>query len=193
MSGRRITPHEDEFRQFIDVLVSESITKYVEIGARDGNTFFKVMSALPVGSLGVAVDLPGACWGWKRSETSLRAVGAELEKMGRKIVIIMGNSADPAVVDAVRSHGPYDAAFIDADHSYDAVKSDWLNYRSMARIVAFHDIAPINKPRAEPIDVPRLWHEVSTDPEIERSVDIVGHKAGMGIGVAWRHEKGVTP
>lgn len=186
---RRVTRHEDEFQAFVRLMRDEGVRSYLEIGARDGNTFFKVMSVLPEGSCGVAVDLPGARWGWEKSEADLRGACEELRQSGRHAVEVVGDSKSKNTVATVAALGPYDAVFIDADHDYDSVKSDWLNYGPMARIVAFHDIAPPEKPRAGPIDVPRLWQELADDPQVAERKEIVGKLPGMGIGVIWRKEK----
>lgn len=186
-AGHRITPHEDEFRRFFQLLRDEGVTSYLEIGARDGNTFAKVMRALPDGACGVAVDLPGARWGWDKSDAALRSVCAALRRSGKRATEVVGDSQAKTTVATVAALGPYDAVFIDADHDYQSVKRDWESYGSMARIVAFHDIAPPDTPRAGPIDVPRLWRELDDDPRVARKKEILGAKPGMGIGVVWRH------
>lgn len=62
-SGRKFSQREDELRQLLRILRSEKVRSYLEIGARDGDSFHAIMSALPRGSRGVAVDLPEARWG----------------------------------------------------------------------------------------------------------------------------------
>lgn len=192
MLARRITRHEDELRAFIALLQAEGVRRYVEIGARDGNTFGKVMSSLPEGSVGVAVDLPGYAWGWPNSERALRSVCANLEKMGRETHVVIGDSSDPRVVGEVLGLGPYDAVFIDGDHAYTALKSDWDWYAPMGRIVALHDLYPPMRPDMAPIDVPKLWAEIAADPQVVRRKEIVGKSPGAGIGVVWRSETGTS-
>lgn len=72
--------------------------------------------------------------------------------------------------------GPYDFIFIDGDHDYLGVRSDWENYGPLGKIVAFHDIA------YEGHDVKRLWAEIKragycTDERV---------LSRMGIGVVFQ-------
>lgn len=57
---------------------------------------------------------------------------------------LCADSHDPATLDAVRGRldGPLDFAFIDGDHSYDGVRSDFELWSPLVRpggLVAFHD------------------------------------------------------
>lgn len=173
-SGQRI----DELRRLIQVLRYEKAASYLEIGVRHGGTFLQVMSSLPMGSRGVAVDLPGARWGCEGSRESLEQVVAKLQRQGYDIKTIWGDSRAPDTVAEVVRYGPYDACLIDADHTYEAVRDDWTNYGRMARIVALHDIDGDGK-----VEVPRLWAEIKPS---YRHEEIIGAQRGMGIGVVYR-------
>lgn len=107
---------------------------------------------------------------------------------GSTLHAIQGDSHDPAVIEAVSELGPYDFVFIDADHTYAAVKADWENYGPMVAdggALAFHDILP----RAG-YGVSEVWAEIkATDGS--RCIEIVqnavepGNEARCGVGVAW--------
>ena len=191
MTGGRITRHEDEFERFFALLRAEGVRRYAEIGTRDGNTFFKVMMALGEGSLGVAVDMPGGPWGWPDSAAMLAKTCERLRRRGRTVETVIGDSASRPVIEAVTRFAPFDAILIDGDHSYAAAHADWVAYAPLARIVAFHDIAPgvHGSPR---IEIPRLWGEVRADPSIARVEEIIGRNPGAGIGVAWRRDQRET-
>jgi hypothetical protein len=66
-SGRPPSQIEAELSGFIGLLQERNVRRYLEIGARHGDTFHEVMRSLPVGSVGVAVDLPGGLWGHVKS------------------------------------------------------------------------------------------------------------------------------
>jgi len=57
--------------------------------------------------------------------------------------ILLANSQDPRVPDYLKRHfAPLDACFIDGDHTFDGVMSDWRFYAPMVRpggFVVFHD------------------------------------------------------
>lgn len=75
--------------------------------------------------------------------------------------MIVGSSADPEIKNKVIQSGPFDVVFIDGDHSYTGVRSDWEFARALCpRLVAFHDIAEAVKHRREGCDVDRLWGEI---------------------------------
>jgi predicted O-methyltransferase YrrM len=54
--------------------------------------------------------------------------------------LIWGDSTAAEVIEKLMALGPFDAIFIDANHTSLIVEKDWANYGPMGRIVAFHDI-----------------------------------------------------
>ena len=181
-SGRNASQNEYELRSFIKLMQDRGVTSYLEVGARHGDTFHEVMSSLPVGSMGVAVDLPGGMWGKRKTEVSLQAVAADLRKKGYLIQVILGDSTSPAIVNAVFDAAPYGCALIDGDHRYDGAKQGWINYGCMAPMVAFHDIVghgQAEKVHGNPVEVPRLWDEIKH----EDCIEFVDQGSAMGIGV----------
>ena len=145
--------YEPEFQAFLDILQDVGARSYLEIGCKHGGTLWRVGMVLPKGSVCVGVDLlrnPGSA-----SYSSMHSVIRGLESEGRQCTLVWGNSTTRPVIDKTRALGPFDAVFIDADHSYDGVRLDWANYGPMAtKLVAFHDICYIKS------DVPRFWGEI---------------------------------
>lgn len=183
-SGRPASQHPQELADFIDFLHAENVCRYLEVGARHGDTFHEVMLSLPVGSRGVAVDLPGAIWGKEDSRHSLTAVAEDLRKRGYKIEIIFGDSQVAETRDIAVGFGPFDAVLIDADHRYEGVKQDYSLYGSLAPLVAFHDIVGVDikdRKTGAPVEVPRLWAELIADGADHR--EFVAPDSLMGIGV----------
>jgi predicted O-methyltransferase YrrM len=103
------------------------------------------------------------------------------------VVFMQGNSHDPNLIEAVRSYGPFDWVYIDADHYYAPAKADWRNYGEMCApggIVALHDIVAC--PRVHPeIEVPRLWAEIKAEFDTTEFVEDYGATWG-GNGVVFR-------
>ncbi len=183
-SGLRSRQQPDELSAFIGILQAEGVASYLEVGACYGDSFHAVISALPIGTRGVAVDLPEAAWGKQSSRDCLQAAVLDLREKGYDVDAIFGDSAASDVQRLVMARGPYDAALIDGDHRYEAVKADWQTYGPQARLVAFHDIdGEGNSSRFGRVEVPRLWREIRNG---FRHRELVGEVRGMGIGVIWQ-------
>jgi len=76
---------------------------------------------------------------------------------------------------------PIDLLFIDGDHSYAGVKSDYELYGSLVKhIIAFHDIYTAH------IDVHRLWNEIV---EKEKNLPLVMFRKDGGAG--WGFHMGI--
>lgn len=182
-SGRRPSQDESELRGFIQLLRDRGVTRYLEIGARHGDTFHEVMTSLPTGSVGVAVDLPGGLWGTEKSRNSLKAVVTDLKAKGYQASFVFGNSQTEATRKLIAGRGPFDAILIDGDHTLPGVMADWRNYGGMAPIVAFHDIVgtgQAEKVEGNPVEVPILWERIKAAHEV---VEFVTSGSRMGIGV----------
>jgi hypothetical protein len=184
-SGRPPSQDEGELSGFIGLLQSEGVKRYCEIGARHGDTFHEVMLSLPVGSRGVAVDLPGGLWGTHRSRTCLERVVADLNGRGYRCSTIFGDSHTEATRKLVAGRGPYDAILIDGDHTLDGVTRDWLLYKDLAPLVAFHDIVGTGcaeKRHGKLVEVPMLWASLR---ERHEAREFVSDGSRMGIGALW--------
>lgn len=189
-SGRPASQMPGELTGFIDLLNDRKATSYLEIGSRDGDTFHAVMSALPEGSVGVAVDYPGGPWGYAQSVQNLEAAAQDLRDKGYEILVIVGQSTAPETYEQVETMietklggALFDAVMIDADHRYDAVRADYEIWGPLAQMVAFHDIAGhgvVQKTSKMPVEVPRLWAEIKGSRE---SVELIDPDSQMGIGV----------
>lgn len=183
-SGLPAVQVESELKDFISLIKERQVTSYLEIGTARGDTFFEIVKAMPKGSRAVAVDLPMSAWGLKDSNNYLDAAAKELSKE-YDVKIIYGSSRERKIIDQVKNLAPFDAVFIDGDHTLEGVTYDWKNYGRMGKIVAFHDIVDDMKrnKRGETIDVPLFW--ASTKTEFEH-VEFIGEESKMGIGVLFR-------
>lgn len=184
-SGRRASMETAEFNGLCKLLASDNVRVYGEIGAREGDTFHAVMSSLPIGSKGVALDYPGGHWGHKGSRRQLELAIADLNAKGYDASCMFGDSKTAACIRQFAARGPYDAIFIDGDHRLEGVTADWNNYRKLARIVAFHDIDGAGQAdkKGATVDVPILWARVKEKGL--RTVEFVTAGSHMGIGAVW--------
>lgn len=182
-SGRFASQMHGEFSSFIRLLKNRGVRSYLEIGAREGDSFHEVMSNLPRGSRGVAVDLPGGLWGKNSSRDKLLNAMKDLKQRGYLVSHWFGDSAADSTSTIVHMRGPYDAALIDGDHRYEGVKRDWECYKNIAPIIAFHDIVgrdQRDKIYGHAVEVPRLWEEIKVGQNFVEYIDEGSH---MGIGV----------
>lgn len=187
LSGRPASQNAGELAAFVALLIRLNVRSYLEIGARHGDTFYEVMRALPAGSRGLAVDLPGGEWGTGSSRSALVAATAKLRQSGREANCVFGDSHAREVIEIAAAGAPFDAILIDADHRYEPVRQDWLDYGPLAPVVAFHDIAgegEVQPSSGLAVEVPRLWRELKAlhDDHLE----FVAAGSRMGIGVIFR-------
>ena len=181
-SGTKWPQYQEEIQAFIKLLQDEGVKSYLEVGVRHGDTFHAVGLALPKRSLLVAVDLPGArsgkATGGKNpnSYKALHRAARDLEKRKQKTHVIIGNSHDQNVISQVKEFAPFDAIFIDGDHSPEGVRADWRDYGPMGNLVAFHDIHAEDKGPAA------LWNKLKQQYKYD---EFALYDRG-GIGVLWK-------
>lgn len=183
LSGRKASQHPDELARLIGFCREHGVRRYLEIGARHGDTFFEIAKSMPKGSLAVAVDLPGGPWGKSSSHPSLMQAASELVGHGITAKVIIGDSTSQAVIEKILHFKHFDLIMIDGDHRYEGVRLDWENYRDIGSHIAFHDIVGDglrDKKTGFQVDVPRLWCEIRAD---HRHVEFIHHGSQMGIGV----------
>lgn len=164
----------------------------------------------PARTLEIGVWHGGTLWHWLQAAQTVVGVDDLMEHRqdwqqwaedaDADLALIHGRSDNPDVIEQAWAHGPYQFLFIDADHTYQAVKADYDVYREMVEpggVIAFHDI----KPRPEQgYGVDQLWDEIKNAPGA-RTIEIFQkepyYSSGMnhgypdgtvyepGIGVVW--------
>lgn len=135
----------------------------VEIGTAGGGALYAFCQSVPCDGLLVSIDLPGGEFGGGYGEEDIPRMrkrsrrGQELEFLRLDSHLEDTRRALATILDG----RPVDFLFIDGDHSYEGVRSDFELYASLARpggLVAFHDILP--HPRVPDCEVDRFWAEV---------------------------------
>lgn len=140
----------------------------------------------------------GTLWHWLQTAAVVVAVDDEMreyhgwhawaDEVPAELHTIKGSSHDQDIIRRAEELGPYDFIFIDADHTYEAVVEDYIQYAPMLApggCIAFHDILP----RAN-YGVADVWAAVkATDGvryvEIAKNATEPGNEGPCGIGVAW--------
>ena len=184
-------PYQDsaELDVFVNLVKEENVRSYLEIGSKYGGSFWRVVCAMPVGSVAVAVDLPGTTKLRKYpfSQPYLLQCVKDLRAKGYDAHCIIGDSTDKKVIREAQQRAPYDLCLIDGNHTVPYIRADWDNYGPMAKIVAFHDIGWEMDPRKQKqIEVPLVWNEIKTEYRYQE-IKLCSVNEN-GLGVLWRHE-----
>lgn len=169
-----------EFSWFVDLLKREGVTSFLEVGSKYGESLVLAARVLPIGSRIVSIDLP-----WGNSVFELQARVIKLKQEGYDSHLIIGDSTNNKIIKQASALGPYDAIFIDANHTLPYVTKDWENYGPMGKIIAFHDINHYTQPKPPrmPIEAHKLWDKLKLEYRHEEIRLDPDHN---GIGVLWR-------
>jgi predicted O-methyltransferase YrrM len=172
----------DELRRFVSMAVDLDVRRYLEIGSRNGDSFYAVMANLRPGAFGMSIDLP------ETSETMSRMASTLMELRtyhGQQFNLFYGSSTSFPARCAARVLAPFDLILIDGDHTYDGVSADWRNYSNLGTVVVVHDIdAPDGwKSSGLPNEVGRFWRDLQENlrPAVINEFITPGSKMGYGV------------
>lgn len=166
----------------LDLLATIKPRTVLEIGVGQGGTFFHWCDLVGLQGLVIGVDRNP-----KTVERAIENCGSEVLKIGR---IVIGDTRDPGTflrVKAILGERAVDFLFIDGDHSYIGVKSDYQRFAELVRpggLIAFHDIAtpPITRnpyQKGTWCGVSRFWKELRNENKIE----FIDRKARLRFGI----------
>lgn len=166
-----------ELEKLFDIIREMQCRSLLEIGSRVGGSLYVLGHAIEAGGTVVSVDR----YEREGDVIGIKRVIGQLTKGGYQAQSIVGDSHDMQIVMAVRALEPFDAVFIDGDHTLDGIESDWLDYGIHAmKLCAFHDIASKAGTENEQ-DAPEHWrkfkrgratHEFK-DPELNYGIGVV--------------------
>ena len=104
---------------------------------------FAVDNLVPSSILEVGAWHGGTLWHWLHLSERVVVVDDEMRResdwyrwahdTGTPLTLLRGLSTQKRVIYEAADNGPYDFLFIDADHTYDSVRSDWDNYSPLVR------------------------------------------------------------
>jgi predicted O-methyltransferase YrrM len=209
ISLRRLHQHENEYKNYVDTLFSfksgippynmtffqtkQEITELFlivhhkkprticEIGTDMGGTLYLWTKALHNHGKLISIDLP------RLYRKSLNRFFRPFTLPSQEMHFIRENShSQKSILQLMKilSGQTIDFLFIDGDHSYDGVKSDFIDYLPFVQpqggIIALHDISIIDKPN-NISGVSTFWNEIKHQFKYEEIVQ----PDGCGIGLVF--------
>ena len=171
-----------EIKALVNLLASKRLQTIVEIGTSKGGTLYLWTRLVQPGGLVISIDLPGEIGSVRPVHLSVyRTFGQERNVEVQTLAL---DSHAPETIDMLRQilgDRTVDFLFIDGDHSYAGVKSDFFDYlplMSPRGIVGMHDIAVSDRVLHK--DVDQFWAELE-GPGLQKQSFIAPR--GFGIGV----------
>jgi cephalosporin hydroxylase len=176
----------DELIGMLDRVRELRPERLCEIGASAGGTLYLLTRVAAPDAVIVSMDID--------IPPHTRRARERMARESQQIVSIQGDSHDPATRDRVGEAlggRELDFLFIDGDHSYEGVRTDFELYRGLVRkggLIALHDINPDRRSThgatEGPIsgEVPRFWREIAPDYQTEELI-ARPEQDGFGIGL----------
>jgi hypothetical protein len=130
----------------------------------------------------ISIDLPDGTFGGQ-SPVFCEDRNNRIKSLYPQFVGVLANSQNLSTVDVVRNlldGEKLDLLFIDGDHKYDGVKSDFELYRDFVKpggVILFHDIEDTDYHRFWNVEVSRLWKELQGE---KYEFTIHSHWCGLG-------------
>jgi cephalosporin hydroxylase len=173
--------NRDELMPVLEVIKAAAPSTVLEIGTANGGTLFVLTRVAASDATIVSLDLPGGDWGGGYSEKRIPLYEA-FALPGQRLHLLREDSHKREALEHVKqafAGRTIDFLFVDGDHSYEGVRSDFDMYAPLVTpggYVAFHDIAYTD-------GVTRLWNEVK--PGFAQTREFVaksGQAFGIGLG-----------
>ena len=169
----------EEIWPFAEWLWNRHPHNVLEIGVRHGGTS-ALWHGLCTGRV-VGIDWEGQDGLGKNTHE----LHAELMKAYPRFRSIIGDSRLIRIIDQASIGETYDFIFIDGDHSYEGVRWNFLDYRTLLSpggCIAFHDIVDTPTTRNAGQGVHRFWSELKERyPSKWKEFCVNGEWGGIGV------------
>jgi predicted O-methyltransferase YrrM len=167
-------------------LVELKKPKYIlEIGTANGGSLFLFTKLAHPKATIISIDLPEGRFGGgypKFKENFYKSFATNKQKM----FLLREDSHNPNTYEKVKvllESQKLDFLFIDGDHSYEGVKTDFELYSPLVKkvgIISFHDIA--KHPEEWGVGVDKYWNEIKSSYTSQEFIENTEQKwAGIGV------------
>jgi predicted O-methyltransferase YrrM len=137
---------------------------FLEIGTHTGGAFFVLCQMCAPDATVISMDLPGAGEVYGRTPPYREFLIRNMKRPSQRYSRILGDSHSSEAFEKLKqvlSGRSIDLLFIDGDHSYEGVRTDFEMYSAFVRpggLIGFHDIV---RPAHDPADeVYKFWEEL---------------------------------
>jgi len=174
----------EEISGLLKIIEKQKPKIILEIGTQEGGTLFLFSRLSSCDATIISIDLPKGNFGGGYSKWKI-PLFKNFTYPKQKLFLIRKNSHNLETLEKIREilkGKNIDFLFIDGDHSYNGVKSDFKMYSGLVNkgIIAFHDIVPGLARKVG--GVPKFWKEIKNKyPSKEIVKD--WQQGGRGIGI----------
>lgn len=168
--GHQIGQNFSEILEFLRITKSRRVSNFLEIGTQYGSTFNLLLEFTD--GLGISLDkTEGTHGGLTYPIVNERNEGISKCYPRREIHFLDADSHLEETKDRVTGllrGRKLDLLFIDGDHSYEGVKSDYLMYKSLVKVgglIVFHDINLMED--LPDCEVYKFWNELESPNKFE--------------------------
>ena len=174
-----------EIEKILELLDCRKAKNGLEIGTNNGGTLFLFANTISQGGTLVSVDLPGGLYGGGYSSIRIPFYKS-FAVQRRKIALIRCDSHTLGALAAVKKTldgTALDFVFIDGDHTYKGVKTDFEMYSPLVKrggMVIFHDIA--DHPPILKCEASQFWNEIKEKYKHDEIIEDPSQGwAGVGV------------
>ena len=172
-----------ELMALVDVYNDIKPMLVLEIGSQNGGTLYYWLRDAPPGAVVVNIDI------FQNMEPKDAKIFREMwhtwAPFGITQHTLEGRSDDPAIfAQAVALLPEIDFLFIDACHTYEGARYDFLKYGPLVRkggVIAFHDL--ITPDHQQHIQVGKLWREIQAAGY--KTQELRANAPWGGVGIVW--------